>query len=317
MRHLFVMDPLDRIHVSGDSTYVVMCAACERGDAVAWCTPDRLFVQDGEARATVTYGAVARSAPPFRPDETIEVALGSFDVVWMRKDPPFDMTYILSTYLLDLIPATTLVVNNPLGLKRFNEKIWAMHFARFQPPTLLSRDLERLRAFVEAQPEGAVLKPWDGNGGRGIVMTRKGDRNLPSLLELMTANGVDYAIAQAFIPGVSKGDKRILLFDGEPVGAVLRVPGESDHRANLHVGGKAVACELDEDDLQICAALGPELKAHGQIFVGIDVIAGKLTEINVTSPTGLQEYARLTGVHLEHRLVETVAKLAAAKRAQA
>ncbi len=315
MRHLFVMDPLDRIHVSGDSTYVVMCAACEHGDGVAWCTPDQMFVHDGEARASVTFGAVFRSAPHFRPDDTQEVALGTFDVVWMRKDPPFDMTYILSTYLLDLIPPGTLVVNDPIGLKRFNEKIWAMHFARFQPPTLMARDLSRLRAFVEAQPDGAVLKPWDGNGGRGIVMTRKGDRNLPALLELMTANGRDYAIAQAFLPDVSKGDKRILIFDGEPVGAVLRVPGESDHRANLHVGGRAVACELDAQDLAICAAIGPDLKRHGQVFVGIDVIAGMLTEINVTSPTGLQEYTRLTGVHLEHRLVDTVARLAAARRA--
>lgn len=309
MRHLFVMDPLERIHVSGDSTYVVMCAACERGDAIAWCTPDQMFVRDGRAFAPVTYGAAARTAPYFRPEHTAEADLGSFDVVWMRKDPPFDMTYILSTYLLDLIPAPTRVVNDPRGLKQFNEKIWAMHFARFQPATLLSRDTARLRAFIEAQAEGAVLKPWDGNGGRGIVVTRKGDRNLPALIELMTSDGRDFTIAQAFLPGVSKGDKRILIFDGEPVGAVLRVPGTSDHRANLHVGGSAEACELDADDLEICSALAPELKQHGQIFVGIDVIGGKLTEINVTSPTGLREYARLTGIALEHQLVETVAAL--------
>lgn len=315
MRHVFVMDPVDRLNFDGDSTLVCMAEASARGHEVGWCTPDRLYVRDGVAFAVVTWGRVTRERPCFTAGRTEELALGDADVVWMRKDPPFDMTYIFSTYVLDLVPKHVLVVNAPAGLKLFNEKIWAMHFADLQPRTLLSNDHARLRAFVEAEPDGAVLKPWDGNGGRGIVITRKGDRNLPSLLELMTAGGRDFCIAQAFLPGVSAGDKRILLFEGEPVGAVLRVPGEADHRANLHVGGKAVATALSDRDREICDRLAPELVRHGQVFVGIDVIAGTLTEINLTSPTGFREVERLTGVRLEADLLDRVTRLAAARKA--
>jgi len=310
MRHLFVMDPVDKLDVSGDSTYVCMREATDRGHKVAWCTPDRLYVRNGTPYAVATQGRVVSFSPWFLPERTEEVALEEHDIIWMRKDPPFDMDYIFSTYVLDLVPSRVLMVNAPAGLKLFNEKIWAMQFARFQPDTLLSNDLLRLRRFVEAQPEGAVLKPWDGNGGRGVIVTRKGDRNLPSLLEVMTGGGRSFCIAQAFIPGVSEGDKRILLFEGEPVGAVLRVPGTEDHRANLHVGGKARACDLSAKDLEVCVALAPELKKHGQIFVGIDMIAGMLTEINLTSPTGLRQVAALYGTKLEVDLLDRVERLA-------
>ncbi len=306
MRSLFVMDPLDKISVAGDSTYVMMRECCDRGHPVAMCTSDELFVRDGRSYALVTAVRVTANAPYFHVGERREVDLGSLDVIWMRKDPPFDMSYVFSTYMLDIAARDTLVVNHPIGLKVFNEKLWAMHFSQFQPPTLLSSDLKRLRDFVEAQPEGAVLKPWDGNGGRGVVVTRRGDRNLPALIELMTREGQDYVIAQAFLPGVEQGDKRILLIDGEPVGAILRVPGSEDHRANMHVGATVHATELDEHDLHICDALGPELKKHGQVFVGIDVIAGMLTEINVTSPTGMREVSQLYGRHLEKELVDCV-----------
>lgn len=314
MKTLFVMDPLDRIQVAGDSTYVMMREHSRRGWPVWWCTPDDLYVRDGEARARSTPVVTGDVAPVFAQGTPEDLALGHFDVVWMRKDPPFDMTYVLATYLLDLAPPSTLVLNDPLGLKRFNEKIWAMHFARFQPPTLLSNDRERLTAFVAEQPEGAVLKPWDGNGGRGVVVVRAGDRNLPSLLELMTRDGRDYVIAQAYLPGVAEGDKRILLFDGEPVGAILRVPGAKDHRANMHVGATVEATTLSARDEAICAALGPALRAHDQLFVGIDVIAGHLTEINVTSPTGLREVEALSGVALEVDLVDRVEARARARK---
>jgi glutathione synthase len=306
MRHLFVMDPVERLNIQGDSTYVCMREATDRGHQVAWCTPDKLYVLDGVAYAVATEGRVISYPPYFLPERITEVALASLSVVWMRKDPPFNLDYIFSTYVLDLVPPHVLMVNAPAGLKLFNEKIWAMHFAALQPATLLSNDGARLRAFIDAQADGAVLKPWDGNGGRGVVITRKGDRNLPSLIEMMTASGTTFCIAQAYLPNVSEGDKRILLFDGEPVAAVLRVPGSDDHRANLHVGGKARATELTPREREICAVLGPELRKHGQLFVGIDVIGGMLTEINLTSPTGLREVAALYGQRLEVDLLDRV-----------
>jgi glutathione synthase len=315
MKSVFVMDPLDRINVRGDSTYVVMREATRREQAVGWCTPSDLYVRDGRTYAVTTWGRVDDQAPYFHPERVQDVDLGEVDVIWMRKDPPFDMSYIFATYVLDLVPRSTLVVNAPAGLKLFNEKIWAMHFARFQPSTLLDNDKKRLRAFIAEQEHGAVLKPWDGNGGRGVVVTHKGDRNLPSLLELLTRDGQDFVIAQAYLPGVVSGDKRILLFDGDPVGAVLRVPGAADHRANLHVGALASPTTLDARDQEICAVLGPELKRHGQVFVGIDVIAGMLTEINVTSPTGLREVEALYGTRLEGDLLDRVALRLAALRA--
>lgn len=314
MKSLFVMDPLDRIHVSGDSTFVVMRECSDRGYPVYWCTPDDLFVRDGRAKAGARRVVVSREAPHFRELDAHDLDFEDVDVVWMRKDPPFDMSYIFATYVLDLAPKTTLVVNDPAGLKLFNEKIWAMHFAEFQPATLLSNNKQRIKAFVAEQEHGTVLKPWDGNGGRGVIVVRPGDRNLPSLLELLTREGQDFVIAQQYLPGVSAGDKRILLFDGDPVGAILRVPGTEDHRANMHVGATVHPTELDARDLQICAALGPELKKHGQVFVGIDVIDGMLTEINVTSPTGLREIATMHGIHLETDLVDRVQRKLAALR---
>ena len=306
MRHLFVMDPLDRINVVGDSTYVTMREACGRGQEVYYCTPGDLYVECGEVCGRVTAVQVTADAPYFQVLASESRALAAFDVVWMRKDPPFDMAYVLTTWLLDLIPSGTLVVNHPLGLKRFNEKLWAMTWQNFHPKSLLARDAVQIRAFVEALPGKAVLKPWSGNGGRGVVVTEKNDRNLGSLIELLTNEGRDYLIAQEYVPGIVRGDKRIILFDGNPVAAVLRVPSDRDHRGNIHVGARVEACELTARDLEICAALGPALREHGLLFVGIDVIDGFLTEINVTSPTGLQEANRLYGLHLEGDLLDLV-----------
>ncbi len=314
MRHLFVMDPLDRIHVAGDSTYVTMREACDRGRDVYACTPDQLFVEEGRARGRVTPVQVIASAPYFRPRDLEICDLGAFDVVWMRKDPPFDMNYVFTTWLLDLVPEHTLVVNDPLGLKRFNEKLWAMQWTEFHPRSLLARDAAQIRAFVEALPGKAVLKPWSGNGGRGVLVTEKGDRNLGSMIELLTNEGREYLIAQEYVAGIVRGDKRVLLFEGEPVAAILRVPSERDHRGNIHVGARVEACEITPREREICEALGPELRRHGLVFVGIDVIDGRLTEINVTSPTGLQEANRLYGLKLEADLLDRVERLAANRR---
>jgi glutathione synthase len=305
MRSLFVMDPLDRIHVRGDSTYVTMRECCDRGFPVAMCTPDRLYGLAGRARARVTPVRVTAEPPHFHPGPEEDLALEAFDVVWMRKDPPFDMSYVFTTYLLDM--ANTLVINAPLGLKAFTEKVWTqIRFPHLQPPTLISNDAKQIRAFAESHGR-IVLKPWDGNGGRGVLVTEPGDKNFGSMVDLLTREGREHLLAQRYLPGVVRGDKRVLLFDGEPVGAILRVPQGGDHRANLHVGATVEATALDADDLRICAEIGPVLRDAGQVFVGIDVIDGHLTEINVTSPTGLQEFARLTGRRLEVELVDLVA----------
>ena len=307
MRSLFVMDPLDRIVVAGDSTYVTMRECTDRGFPVWMCTPGQLYALNGRTRAAATPVRTTATAPFFHTGPVEDCDLGDFDVVWMRKDPPFDMDYIFSTYLLDMAPEGTLVVNDPEGLKLFNEKMWVQRqWPELQPPTLISNDKDRLAAFIAGRTEPTVLKPWDGNGGRGVVVTEAGDRNNRSLIELLTQEGRAYVIAQGYLHGVVDGDKRILLFDGEPVGAMLRVPGDGDHRANMHVGATVSPCELDARDRAICDALAPQLKKWGMIFVGIDVIDGHLTEVNVTSPTGIREMNRLYGLHLEGDLVDRV-----------
>lgn len=315
MRSLFVMDPLDRINVAGDSTYVTMRECSDRGFPVHYTTPDRLYGRSGRARAICRSVRTTREAPFFHVCEPEDVDLGDFDVVWMRKDPPFDMHYVFSTYLLDMVPPPTLVVNDPRGLKLYSEKMWvATRWPHLQPPTLITNDIAALKAFVREQPGRSVLKPWDGNGGRGVVITDARDRNLGSLAELLSGEGRHYVIAQAYIPEVEQGDKRILLFDGDVVGGMIRVPTSVDFRANMHAGGTVQAVPLSERDLEICAEIGPALKEAGMVFVGIDTIGPYLTEINVTSPTGIQEMNRLYGKQLEADLVDrVVAKVGASK----
>ncbi len=314
MRALFVMDPLEKIRVAGDSTFVAMREHTDRGYPTWYCTPERMYARDGRTRALVHPVRTTADTPHFHVGEPVDLSLGDFDVVWMRKDPPFDMTYVFSTYLLDMVPEHTLVVNGAYGLKLFNEKMWVMAgWPHLQPPTIVTNDIGRLREFVAGRPGRVVLKPWDGNGGRGVLVTHKEDRNLASIVELLTGDGRLYVIAQDFLPEVEQGDKRILLFDGEPVGAMLRVPTVRDHRANMHVGAEVRPCALDAADLAICAELAPAFRQWGMVFVGIDVIGTKLTEINVTSPTGIREMNRLYDWKLEAKLVDCVAAKVAAR----
>jgi glutathione synthase len=306
MKSLFVMDPIEGLDITGDSTFMVMKELTRRKQQVSYTTVGRLYARDGVGRAGVTTVRVVEKAPFFEVINSTDCALDDFDVVWMRKDPPFDMSYIQATYILDMAQ-TAMVVNDPVGLKLFNEKIWAMRFPDLHPPTLFSSDVGKLRAFA-AEHGRIVLKPWDGNGGRGVLIAAKKDRNLNSMIDLLTNDGTQPIIAQPFIEGISNGDMRVLLFDGEPVGAMLRIPGESDYRGNMHVGASVVACELSERDQHICDVLRPELKKWGQLFVGIDIIDGFLTEINVTSPTGIVEINQLYGTSLESDLVNIVEK---------
>jgi glutathione synthase len=223
----------------------------------------------------------------------------------MRKDPPFDIHYIFSTYILDLAPVSTLVLNDPRSIKCANEKMYALQWPALCPPTTVTNSIQEVVDFAEKHTR-VVVKPWDGNGGRGVLVTGSVDGNLRVIAELMTDEGRAYCIVQRYIPEIKAGDKRIVLIDGEPLGAFLRIPAGRDHRGNMHVGAQVVACEINERDKEICTALSGRLKKEGLLFVGIDVIGGFLTEINVTSPTGMREIARLSGRLLERDLMDAV-----------
>jgi len=303
---LFVMDPLDRIQVSGDSTFVMMLEAQRRGWPVWFCTPGDLFGVDGRARAWAQRVAVSRAAPHFVPEPRADVPLSDFAVVWMRKDPPFDIDYVFATYLLDLAGPDTLVLNRPESLRNANEKMYALQWPALCPPTRVVRRISEARRFAAELGERVVIKPWDGNGGRGVLVTHASDPNLGAMLELLTDEERRFIMVQRYIPEIAEGDKRIILIDGEPRGWMLRVPQPGDHRGNMHVGAKVVACELTRRDREICDALAPRLKAEGLLFVGIDTIGEHLTEINVTSPTGFQEIDTLMGTDLARELTDAV-----------
>lgn len=302
MRSIFVIDPIESLNLAGDSSYALMRESSRRGWECWWCHPNDLWAEGG--RTQVRAQEVVTTRTGFERGAWREQELSSFQLVWMRKDPPFDMTYIFTTYLLDLVGPDTLVLNAPQALRSRNEKLFAAGFADLTPPTLISADVQRIMAFAAAQPDRVVLKPWDGNGGRGVLVSRTGDPNLRSMIEVLSGEGRRYIIAQRYLPEIVDGDKRIILIDGEPAGGVLRVPGSGDHRGNLHVGATARATTLTPREREICQRIGPALRAEGMLFVGIDVIGGFLTEINVTSPTGLQEINAFDGVVLEARLLD-------------
>jgi len=299
------MDPLSSLSIEGDSTYVMMREATRRGFAVWWCTPQDLHVSENKGMALAQEVATHADDPYFLVGNTIDLPLGHFDCIWMRKDPPFDIHYIFSTYILDLAPPSTLVLNDPRSIKCANEKMYALQWPELCPPSTVTNSIQEIVDFAEKH-ERVVVKPWDGNGGRGVLVTGSDDGNLRVIAELMTNEGQAYCIVQRYLPEIKDGDKRIILIDGEPLGAFLRVPAGRDHRGNMHVGAEVLSCELDERDKEICEALSARLKKEGLLFVGIDVIGGFLTEINVTSPTGMREIARLSGRLLERDLMDAV-----------
>ena len=231
----------------------------------------------------------------------IKIHLKNFDVVWLRQDPPFDMGYITNTHLLEMVHPETLVVNDPKWVRNYPEKLLVLNFPDLTPPTTIARDIEVLKNFKNKYKD-IILKPLYGNGGAGVFRLDANDRNLNSLHELFCSINSEPLIAQKFLAAVSKGDKRIIIVDGEAVGAINRVPARGETRSNMHVGGKPEKVELDERDLEICKKIGPLLKEKGQIFVGIDVIGGYLTEINVTSPTGIQELERFNKINVAEKI---------------
>jgi glutathione synthase len=290
------MDPIEGINIHADTTFLMMETAQARGHSLWVYQPERLAMEDGKVIARGRSVTLRRSLGDHFTAGPVEVRdMAGFDVVLMRQDPPFDMAYITATHFLDKIHPQTLVVNNPTEVRNAPEKLFVTDFPGVQPPTLVTSDIEAIYDF-RARHGDMVLKPLYGGGGSGVARLKADDPNLDALLELHTMIGREPVIAQKFLPAVAKGDKRILLVDGAPVGAINRVPAAGQVRSNLRVGGTAEAVELTARDLELCAIIGPELKRRGLLFVGIDVIGDYLTEINVTSPTGAQQLKRFTGI---------------------
>ena len=296
----FVMDPVEAEPMDGSTTIVLMKEAQERGHTVLYVDPDDLEIDAGRVRAWAVPIRLNLTcdAPVTRGEARVYDFDAEVDVALQRKDPPVDRDYIVATQILDVC-RETLVLNRPEAVLAFNEKLLATQFSELMPATRVTRRIEVLRAFMAEQGGQMIVKPLDGKGGEGIFHLVEGDPNLNSILEQSTVFGTQAIMAQAYLPANREGDKRILLLEGEPIGAVLRVPAPEESRANLHVGGSAVKAPLDDADRRIIARVGPFLKQQGLFFVGIDVIGGLLTEINVTSPTGVQEIDALEDTQLE------------------
>jgi glutathione synthase len=303
----FVMDPIRSIDIHGDTTFALMLEAQRRGHAIVCVDPGDLGVDGGRVVAKVFPVTVRREVgrhadvgEPRRADLDAE-----FDVVFQRKDPPVDEAYVTATQILALCKRA-LVWNRPAGILAANEKLYALHFADLMPETLVARETRQFLDFLDRMDGEMIVKPLGGRGGEGIFHVRRDDRNLFSILEQTTRFGTRLAMAQRYLPEVRRGDKRILLLEGEALGAVLRVPAETEVRANLHVGGRPEKASVDAEDRRILERLAPWLARDGLSFVGIDVIGGRLTEVNVTSPTGIQEMNAFDGARYEERVIERV-----------
>lgn len=306
MKIAFQMDPITSVDINADSSFRIAEEAQARGHELFYYSPDHLAYEEGEITARGHSMVLRREQGnhvdlgPFE-----RVNLKDFDVVWLRQDPPFDMHYITSTHLLDRLAPDTRVVNDPFWVRNYPEKLLVLDFPDLTPPTTIARDLETIKEF-KAKHGDVILKPLYGNGGAGVFRLDFNDRNLTSLHELFTGFSREPLIVQKFLPDVSNGDKRVILVNGEPVGAINRVPAAGETRSNMHVGGRPEKVGLTERDLEICAAIGPLLREKGQVFVGIDVIGDYLTEINVTSPTGIQELERFDGVNIAEKIWEAI-----------
>lgn len=314
MKQAFIIDPIQGLNPGHDTTVALMEAAQACGHQVYITQPQQLTVLKGQTWATLTPVTLqpvrlqagqwiaeqdwyALGTPQFRP-------LGAMDVLWMRKDPPVTVDYLYATYLLDAIDlGRTLVINHPQGLRAANEKMYALQFQSVIPETIVSQDKEVIRTFVQ-EKEMAVLKPLGGKAGEGILLLQAGDRNFNSLIEISTHQGQVPVMVQIYLPAAQQGDKRIILLDGEPIGAVNRVPRGQEFRGNMATGGRVEQCGMTQRDLTICATVAPALKRDGLIFVGIDVIGGYLTEVNVTSPTGIREIDRLDDTCLGQQVMD-------------
>ncbi|PHR63226.1 MAG: glutathione synthase [Robiginitomaculum sp.] len=292
------MDPVQSVDIDGDTSFAMLEEAQSRGHACLVYQPEHLSYVEGRVQARVRPVTVRRKHGDhvnLGPERVIDLAKQT-DVVLMRQDPPFDMAYITAAHLLEQVQGETLVVNDPAWVRSSPEKIFPLMFADLMPPTMISRDEQAIAQF-RAKYKDIIIKPLYGNGGAGVFRLKPDDSNYSSLLETFFEISREPVMVQAFLPSVAQGDKRIILIDGELAGGFNRIPQKGETRSNMHVGGQAAAVELSPRDLEICKRIGPELRRRGLLFVGIDVIGGQLTEINVTSPTGVRELERFTGIN--------------------
>lgn len=312
----FLMDPLESVRVDHDSTFAVMLEAQRRGHRVYYFEQGWLRFDGRAAAARMRHVTLHRDQGHLFDvlDEAVR-PLSSLDVLFLRKDPPVDAEYLHATQLVELCDGRPPVyINAPAGLRDANEKLFALRFPDLMPETYVSSELPALTEFISRHPQGTILKPVDGFGGKGVVFLGPGDRNTRSLLELLTRNGREAIIAQAYVPRSREGDKRIILVEGEPVGAVLRVPPADDHRGNMAVGGTPQKTELTAREREICARLKPVLLEKGLLFVGIDTLGDWLTEVNVTSPTGIAEIDQLDGILVEGLILDMAERLVRERR---
>jgi glutathione synthase len=292
------MDPIDRIDIRGDSTFAILLEARRRGHAIFYYTPQNLSLHGNRLMARgATLDVFDRIGDHYALEDVRTIDLATQDVVLLRQDPPFDMAYITSTHLLERIHPKTLVVNDPAHVRNAPEKIWVLDFLDLMPPTLVTRSLDDVHAFRD-QYKDIILKPLYGNGGASVFRIKPDDTNIGSLVELFQTVFREPFMVQQYRPEVRQGDKRIILIDGEVAGAINRVPSEGEARSNMHVGGRAEKTEMTDREREICARIGPALRERGFVLVGIDVIGGLLTEINVTSPTGVREVRRFGGADI-------------------
>ncbi len=318
MRHVFIVDPLPELLPGQDSSIAFMREAWRRGHEVWTGQVDSLGVgEGGRPFAWLRQIQPAEDEPWYQAGVSLHSWLHEFDVVWMRKDPPYDLAYFYATQLLSLVSGPTLVVNDPAGLRNVDEKLFATRYPDLVPETLVSSRVEELLSFRDKFGGDMVLKPLGGRGGEGIFHITPGDRNCNTILETATQFGTRPQIAQRYLPEIRYGDKRILLLEGRPIGAVLRIPRHGEFRANFHVGGAPAKAEITDRDREICTRLEPGLREHGILFAGIDVIGDFLTEVNVTSPTGVEEINALDQTRLEEQVLDAVERLVVERRGEA
>ena len=310
MRFAYVMDPVDRVLPERDTTFAFQRATQRRGHTSLHCELRDVYVHDGDVWARLREIRVSDSAPHFAFGAAQDVRLAEVECVFIRKDPPFDSEYLHVTLMLENLRGRTLVVNDPRGLRDANEKLYALHFARHMPRTLVTSDRERIHGFV-AQFGVAVVKPLDGAGGSGVMVLSRTDRNTRSIVDCVTRDGIRHAMVQEYLADVRAGDKRVIVLDGEILGAINRIAREDDVRSNIHVGGRVEPCDVTRQERAIVSDMAPRLAADGLIFVGLDFIGGKLTEVNVTSPTGIQELSRHLGRDVSENVIAWVERRAA------
>ncbi len=318
MKLLFIMDPIENVQIDGDTTFALMLAGQAAGHEIYYCGYEALYAESSaggsQCRADVKNVTLRRDPENFYTlEETTTVDVGRFfDGAFMRTDPPFDTAYLHATHLLQIAEnAGCTVLNRPDGLRNANEKLYALHFPEVIPDTIVTASSEKIKAFTKDHGGIAVVKPVDGHGGAGIFVVTSDDKNLNAMIEVSTKDGTERVICQGYLPKAREGDKRILMLNGEPMGALLRIPKADEHRGNMHVGGTVQKTGLTENDKKICALVGPKLKEDGLYFVGLDVIGDALTEVNVTSPTGIQEMSRFDGIDYSAQVITWLEKFRA------